>query len=434
LPEKFFAIIFPENFYDLLFAGYLAFKGKRVAVIGNKALLNSFAKFLLLNPYRSLLVCDHLGLSLKPEKNFYLPDFQIITSQQRLDFFYDRLRRDFALERELGEEGKNFSGFLDKLVELGRQIEEKLKTEDLFRKIFRSSWWEKFGFGSKVLSFYQSSLSNLVQNSGLKKELMELVLSGLRIFSPYFKESDSAFSSALLFRFLLSASQAEASTEDSELSILEIISANGRLIEEEPEAMMVDGKRIASLSFSLKKEISAEWFFISPRKSFELLIEKDKETRRAKELAGRFPRASLYLHSYFFKASSWPEPMAERALWIEPKRKEIKEWLLVSSPLSENLKELSVSYFRRGESKPLEDEEIFQVLKGLFPWLNQRLERKAEPVISHQYLKFAPSQLTHPELKTSFLNLLLLPSELAPFFGLSGIFKLAEVLAGEPSS
>ena len=431
MASRFFALIFAENFLDLVFATYLALRGKRVAVVASKDRLQSSADALLLDPFRSRVVCDWLGMPLKSEKDPYIPDFQVISPGRRLELFWDRPRREFALERDLGRDWKKFSGLIDQLVELGGQYQEQVKARQLV----------SFKFGADLVSRLFSrvnprlgngSVGDLIRQSGIGPAESELVMAPLRAFSPYFTLSAPLFSAALLWRFLLATGEGSAGEEESWESIFEILAQNGALVQEPPYMLLTAGKRLAELRLRSGRSLEADWFFAEPNRVFYLLDEEKRESRQAKALFGKFSRATMFNHIYRMNSDAWPEPMSRRVLWVPGWQREPEEFLLIARKITPLSTQVSVSYgLRKGEARPLENIEIFDAVKALFPWLSEKkLESRGEPFAFHQHLKFHPAELAAPQIKTSFSNLCLPPSELAPLFGFNGMFRLAQILDG----
>jgi hypothetical protein len=210
-----------------------------------------------------------------------------------------------------------------------------------------------------------------------------------------------------------------------------MLAANGALIQEPILSVQAEGKRLESFKIQPRREIEAECCFAEPNTLFYLLEEEKREARIGKALMGKFPRASFFSHIFRIDAEAWPEAMTDRCLWLSEEQKEPKEFLLIAKSVSSKTISLSVSYgLRKGEAKPLESFEIFQAFQKLLPWLTEKkLESQLEPFAFHQHLRFQPSQLSAPEIKTSFTNLYLSPSELVPFFGFSGMLRFAEALA-----
>lgn len=429
MPSQFFALIFAENFFDLVFATYLALRGKRVAVVAAKDRLQNSADSLLLDPFRSRLVCDWLGLQLKAEKHPYIPDFHLISPGRRLELFWDRPRREFALERDLGRDWKKFSGLIDRLVELGSQCQERVKQLQLVHFKFGADLVSRL-FSRASPGFGQGSLGELLRQSGVSDVERQLVLAPLKLFSPYFQESSPLFSAALLWRFLLATGEGSTGEDESWEGIFEILEANGALVQEQPFALVTSGKKLSQLKLRTGRAIEADFFFAEPNRVFFLLDELKRESRQAKSLMGKFPRATFFSHVFRMDSELWPEPMSQRVLWVPGLEKEPKEFLLIARGITPSTLQLSISYaMRKGETKPLEPTEIFDALKGLFPWLTEKkFESRSEPVAFHQHLKFHPSELGAPKIKTSFTNLYLSPSELVPLFGLAGIFRLAQIM------
>lgn len=429
MASHFFALIFAGNFLDLVFATYLALRGKRVAVVASKDRLQSSADALLLDPFRSRIVCDWLGLPLKSEKHPYIPDFQVISPSRRLELFWDRPRREFALERDLGKDWRKFSGLVDRLVELGSQYQEQVKQRQLVNFKFGADLVSRL-FSRVSPGLGDGSLGDLLRQSGVGDAERQLVMAPLKLFSPYFQESSPVFCAALLWRFLLATGEGSAGEDESWEGIFEILEANGALVQEQPFALGTSGKKLAQLKLRTGRAIEADFFFAEPNRVFFLLDEEKRESRQAQSLMSRFSRATFFNHIFRMDSELWPEPMSQRVLWAPGLEKEPKEFLLIARGITPSTLQLSLSYaMRKGEARPLDPLEIFDALKGLFPWLTEKkLESHSEPVAFHQHLKFHPSELAAPEIKTSFANLYLSPSELVPLFGLTGMFRLAQSL------
>ena len=429
MSSQFFALIFAESFLDLVFAAYLALLGKRVAVVASKERLQGSADALLMDPFRSRVICDWLGLPLKSEKDPFIPDFQIITPNRRVELFWDRTRREFTLERDLGPDWKKFSALVDRLVELGNQYQEQVKEHQILSLKFGADMLSRV-FSRVKPAFGDGTLGDLIKESGIGGEERQLIMSPLKIVSPYFQETSPLFSAALLWRFLLATGEGSAGEDESWQGIFEILDANGALVQEQPFALITSGKRLASLKLRTGRSIEADYFFAEPNRVFYLLDEERRESRQAKTLVGKFSRATIFNHIYRMDSELWPEPMSQRVLWIPGFEKEPKEFLLIARRITPGTLQVSISYgLRKGDASPLETLDVFDAIKGLFPWLTEKkLESQAEPLAYHQHLKFHPSELAAPEIKTSFSNLYLSPSELVPLFGFNGMFRLAQNL------
>jgi hypothetical protein len=429
LSDQYFALIFAENFLDLVFAAYLALQGKRVGVVANKAQLQNSADALLLDPFRSRTVCDWLGLPLKSEKNSFTPDFQIISPKYRLELFWDRTRREFVLERDLGRDWKKFSALIDHLVELGDLFQGQIKEHKIVDFKFRSRILARF-FSTVKPTFDKTSLSDLVNQYELGPEHKTLLMAPLKIISPFFRSSSPLFSGALLWKFLLSGAEGSAGEAESWEAIFEILSANGALIEEPAQALTSKGKKLLTLKLHSGREIAAEHFFGEPNRVFYLFEYEKRESRHAKSLMAQFARATFYTHVFRMNSSLWPEPMCERVLWAPAGETEPSAFLLISHQVTPKSIQVSLSYgLQKGEAKPLSNMEIFEGLRGLLPWLAAKdLESEAESLPAHQHLRFHASQIDYPAVSTAFSNLFLNPSELMPFFGFQGMFRLAEIL------
>jgi len=429
LSDQFFALIFAENFLDLVFAAYLAQQGKRVGVAASKAQLQSSADALLLDPFRSRTVCDWLGLPLKSEKSSFTPDFQIISPKHRLEIFWDRPRREFTLERDLGKDWKKFSALIDHFVELGDVFQGQIKEHKIVDFKFGSRIWARF-FSKVKPAFDKTSISDLVNQYELGPESKRLVMAPLKIISPFFRSGSPLFSGALLWKFFLSGAEGNAGESESWEAIFEILAANGSLIEEPAQALIARGKKLVTLKLHSGRELSAEHFFGEPNRVFYLFEYDKRETRHAKSLMSQFARATFYNHVFRMNSSLWPEPMSERVLWVPAGETEPPEFLLISHQVTPKSIQLSLSYgLQKGEAKPLSNIEIFDALRGLLPWLSAKdLEPESESMPSHQHLRFHPSQLDFPGVRTAFTNLYLSPSELIPFFGFQGMFRLAEIM------
>lgn len=430
MAEQFFGIVFAENFIDLVFATYLGLLGKKVAVVASKERLQGSADSLLLDPFRSRIVCDALGLAQKPEKDAFTPDFQILSPEFRVDFFWDRPRREFALARDLGKDWKKFSSLIDRLVELGNSYQEEIKKFKIIDFGFKAGFWPKI-FSKARPNPRGETLGGLFREFDAGERERQLVLSALRIVSPYFQESSPLFCAGLLWRFLFATGEGGSGRDESWESVFEMLAANGALIQEPAVSVSARGKRLERLKVQPNREIEAECYFAEPNTLFYLLEEEKREARIGKGLVGKFPRATFFSHIFRMNAEAWPEAMTDRCLWLSGEQKEPKELLLIAKKATPKTISLSISYgLRKGEAKPLESFEIFQALQKLLPWLTEKkLEGQLEPFGFHQHLRFHPSQLSSPEIKTSFTNLYLPPSELVPFFGFTGMLRFAEALA-----
>jgi len=433
LAEPLLYLILADNFFDLVFAGYLILSGNKVRVVANQEEVEDWQGALLLDPFRSQMICGRLGLPLKKEKGPFTPDFQIISPKYRLDFFWDRHRRDFCFQRDLGPEAQKFSSVLDRLVKGGKEFEEKVREFPLISGRKNAEFLLRFFSRAKALPEPGVRIKDLIRGSGISKELSEILLAPLRIFSPHFQEDSPFFSSALLWRFLLSGEAGMAEGRESWSSFFEILNASKSLLIEEPVSLEVGGKKIIELRMRSGRKIRADLFFASPGTVLELLNEKDRESRRAKALAEKFPRSTVFTHFYEMKAEAWPEAMSERVVWIPGREEEPKEFLICARPLTGATNLAAISYGRRkGEVKPLNEEDLLQNLAGLFPWLKgERMARKKETRVFHQYLKLESSRLFYPLIRTSFENLFLSPSELVPLMSFPGLFRLAERMAEE---
>ena len=426
MKEQFFALIFPENFFDLLFASYLSLLGKKVALSlpeDNSDLTRS----ILIDPYLSQLVCTRLGIGERARENPYEPDFQILSPDFRVDIFAQRDKRRFALERDLKELGEEFFSFLDRLLAQTEPWEEELKTNfPLPRSRFR--FIQELLQSLSARSFSFQTLQGFRQENGFSPQIDELALAPLVCFSPYFHQNAPALSVGLLWKFLLSSS--EQGSEEKETRLEEIISASGKIIPQEIIALKTEKKSFISARPSSGEELSARYYFFSPNRAFALLDEEERERKPARALASIFARTTFCQHRYEISPELVPEALAPRAVWVQ--KSEPRAVILVLKKQKRKA-ELVVGYFlRKSEPRALSDEEIAQILQGIFLWLSQeQLEKKAKPGFSHQFLKFSPLQLKSPRLGTSYVNLFLPASELVPFLGLSGIFRWAEVLAQE---
>lgn len=429
MADQFFALIFADSFLDLVFAAYLALQGKKVGVVANKLQLQCSADTLLLDPFRSRTVCDWLGLPLKSEKDSFTPEFQIISPKHRLEIFWDRPRREFVLERDLGKDWKKFSALLDHLAELGGVFQEQVKEHKLVDFKFGSGILSRF-FSKVKPVFDKSSLADLVSQYELDPWQQRLVMAPLKIISPFFQDSSPLVSGALLWKFLLSGAEGSAGESESWEGIFEILAANGSLIEEPAQSLTARGKKLMTLKLRSGREIEAEHFFGEPNRVFYLFEYDKRESRQAKSLMAQFARATFYNHTFRIDAGHWPEPMSERVLWVPAGQGEPSEFLLIARRVTPKTIQLSLSYgLPKGEVKPLSNTEIFDALRPLFPWVAAKdLEPQAESMPFHQHLRFHVSQIDFPRIRTGFANLCLSPSELMPLFGFHGMFRLAEIL------
>ncbi len=430
MAEQYLFLILAENFYDLVFAAYLTLLGKKVRVVARKDELEDSQTLLLLDPFRSQLVAGRLGLPLKKEKDPFTPDFQILSSSFRLDFFWDRPRRKFSFSRDLAGEDQKFLLTLDRLFQRGKEFEEKVRELPLISAHKNREFFLRLFSRAKGARGAGGSVAELFSETGIPRELANALLAPLRIFSPHFQASSAFFSAALLWRYLLSGEDGVAAGRESWNSFSELLTQSGSLISEDPVGLELSGKRLSELRLKSGRKIRADFFFAAPGRVLELLGEKDRESRRARALAQQFPRSTIFTHFYEMKTEAWPEAMSERVSWITGREDEPKEFLVCSKPLTGKSNQVSVSYGRRkGEVKPLGEEELFSILVGLFPWLkNEPLPRRKEVKAFHQYLKLEPSRIFYPRLRTRFANLFLSPSELVPLLGFAGLFRLAERL------
>ena len=286
MASQFFALIFAESFLDLVFAAYLALLGKRVAVVASRERLQGSADVLLMDPFRSRVVCDWLGLPLKSEKDPFVPDFQIITSGRRVELFYDRPRREFALERDLGPDWKKFSALVDRLVELGNQYQEQVKERQILNLRFGADVFSRV-FSRVKPTFGDGSLGDLIREFGINNEERQIIMAPLKLVSPYFQETSPLFSAALLWRFLLATGEGSAGEEESWQGIFEILDANGSLVQEQPFALITSGKRLASLKLRTGRLIEADYFFAEPNRIFYLLDEEKRGEPPSQRLGGQ---------------------------------------------------------------------------------------------------------------------------------------------------
>ncbi len=426
MTEQFFALILPENFFDLIFASYLSLLGKRIALILPPESPN-LAQSILIDPYCSQLVCTKLGIGEKFRTDPFEPDFQILSPRFRVDIFAQRDKRRFALERDLKELGKEFFSFLDRLLAQTELWQEELKNKFPLPK---SRFWffQELFQRLSARSFSFQTLQAFRQENGFSPQIDELALAPLFCFSPYFHQNAPALSVGLLWRFLLSGS--EQGSQEKETGLEEIISEAGEIISEEIIELKAEKKKITTAQISSGKEISARYYFLSPNRAFALLDEEEREKKPARALASIFARTTFCQHWYEISPELVPEALAPRAVWFQ--QGEPRALLLVVRK-EKRKAELGVCYFlKKSQPRALSDEEIVQILRGVFLWLlSEQIEKKSKPSFFHQFLKFSPFQLKSPKLKTSYDNLFLPAGELVPFLGLHGIFRWAEILSQE---
>lgn len=433
MAEEKLYLIFAENFYDLVFAVYLNLLGKKVRVSANRDSLENASELIPLDPFRSQLLAGRLGLPIAKEKDPYVPDFQIISQKYRLDFFWDRYRRDFSFNRDLGQDAEKFSNLLNRLVKTGRELELAIQNLPLIAPKKNAEFFLNLLSRAKTFPDQNLQLKSVFASAGISSELSQILIAPLRIISPHFSESSSFLSASIIWRFILSGAEGIVSSKESLASFMEILTASKSLILEEPLSIEISAGKITELRLHSGRRIQADLFFASPPKILELLNEKDRESRKAKSLAERFPRSTIFSHFYEIKSDALPEAMAERVIWISARTEDPKEFLLCSKPLTGALNLICISYARRkGEAKPLNEEDLLQTLLGLFPWTKAEPPKKRkEPLGFHQYLKLEPVKFYYPQLRTSFSNLFLTPSELIPILGFPGLFRFAERLAEE---
>ncbi len=427
MKNQLFALVIPENFFDFIFACYLALLGKKVAVVADKKDVLLLEKASIINPQSSSIICNHLGISPAPKKDEFEPDFQIISSRYRLDFFSNRKLRKFAFERDLAQKGEKLIPLIDELLNQSIEFENQIKQIQLISQNKLTALFKRFFPASIGQS--TATLQSLFEQFELDDELKKLILAPLKFLSPYFYSDFPLLSSSLLWRFFLSC-QEETSEEKENIS--DFITESVLMIEAPPEHIKLTKKAIAGIKLSSGEEIIARYYFSSPQKIFSLLDENERESRSAHKLASIFARTTFALHKYEIDEEIIPEALACRVLAVydSPPNE-----MLLTITESKGKKELFISYVqKKTQEKALGDDEIFARLKLIFPWLAEdQIKPAQKPRFFHQYLRFHQHQLKIPNLRTPIKNLFLPASELMPFFGIDGLFHLAETISQKES-